>query len=426
VLRQEFIGGKILMNRELITLLDYWEKEKGIEKGFLINVLESGLLTVYRKKAGMDEDVNVKIDPETGDIKFFDKDGKELPPPSFPWERIAAQTARHVIIQRLREAEKFSVYNDFKKLEGSVVSGRVERFEDNNVIVSVGKTETLLPHIHKLANERFHAGSPIKVYILEVKKPNKGMYQVIVSRTHPNFAKQLLEQEVPEIRDGIIKIKAVARFPGDMVKIAVTSTDEKIDAVGTCIGEKARRIKNMMKELSGEKVEIILWDKDTSKYIMNALSPATGKKVIINERKKEAIVITDDSQLFLAIGKRGQNVRLASKLAGWNIRVLRESEYTKVEKPAVGIIEGIDEKTSLELAKFGYSSIKSLAEANVEDMKKIPAFAENKLAEKLIDKAKKYREKMLKEQEEKGNEREEKEVPEQNFSDDSASNRSAE
>ncbi|OPL10758.1 MAG: hypothetical protein AVO38_16270 [delta proteobacterium ML8_D] len=402
------------MNRELITLLDYWEKEKGIEKGFLIEALESGLLTVYRKKARLSEDVNVKIDPETGDIKFFDKAGQELPPPSFPWERIAAQTAKHVIIQRLREAEKFTIYNDFKKLEGTVVSGRVERFEDNNVIISIGKTEALLPHIHKLENERFKVGNPVKVYVLEVRKPNKGMYQVIVSRTHPNFAKQLLEQEVPEVKDGTIKIKSIARFPGDMVKIAVVSTDEKVDAVGTCVGERARRIKNLMRELNGEKVEIILWDNDTSKYIMNSLSPATGKKVVIKEKEREAIVITDDSQLFLAIGKRGQNVRLASKLTGWNIRVLRESEYQDAERPAVGLIEGIDEKTALELAKFGYSSIKSLAEADVEEIKKIPTI-ENGLAEELIDKAKEYREKILKGQVDK--EKGEKEAPKQNSSD---------
>lgn len=387
------------MKKELIALLDYWEKEKGIEKGFLISALESGLLTVYRKKAGLSEDTTIRIDPETGDLKFLDKGGNELPPPAFPWERIAAQTARHVIIQRLREAEKFTVYNDFRKLEGSIVSGRVERFEENNIIITVGKTETLLPQMHKLENERFRIGEPIKAYVLEVRKPNKGMYQVIVSKTHPNFAKLLLEQEVPEVRDGTIKIKSVARFPGDMVKVAVESTDPKVDAVGTCVGEKARRIKNMMKELNGEKVEIILWDKDISKYVMNSLSPATGKTVIINEKKKEAIVITDDSQLFLAIGKRGQNVRLASKLTGWNIRVLRESEYMSAEKPAVAMVEGIDEKMALELAKFGYSSIKALAEADTEELKKIPAVGE-KLAAELVEKAKMYREKMLQKPEE--------------------------
>ncbi|MBN1445578.1 MAG: transcription termination factor NusA [Candidatus Omnitrophica bacterium] len=380
------------MNRELIVLLEYWEKEKGIEKSFLLNALESGLLTVYRKKAGLDENVNIKIDPETGDLKFLNAKGEEIPPPNFPWERIAAQTAKHVIMQRLREAEKSTVYNEFKKLEGSLISGRVERFEENNIVVSIGKTEGLLPHLHKLENERFRTGNPIKAYIIEVRKPNRGMYQVILSRTHPNFVKELLENEIPEIKDGTIKIKSIARFPGDIVKAAVFSTDEKVDAVGTCVGEKARRIKNIMKELNGEKVEIILWDKDIGRYIMNSLSPASGKRVIVDDKKKEAVVIVDDGQLFLAIGKRGQNVRLASKLTGWNIRVLRESEYKSDEKPAVGIIDGIDEKTALELAKFGYSSIKSLAEADVDEIKKIPAIGDN-LAREIVDRAKNYREK---------------------------------
>lgn len=390
------------MKKELIALLDYWEKEKGIEKAFLISALESGLMTVYRKKAGLSEDTTVKIDPETGELKFLDGKGKELSPPAFPWERIAAQTARHVIIQRLREAEKFTVYNDFKKLEGTIVSGRVERFEDSNIIISVGKTETLLPQLHKLENERFRIGEPIKAYVLEVRKPNKGIYQVILSRTHPNFAKLLLEQEVPEIRDGTIRIRSVARFPGDMVKIAVESTDPKVDALGTCVGEKARRIKNMMKELNGERVEIIMWDDDISRYIMNSLSPAVGKTVIINEKKREATVITDDSQIFLAIGKRGQNVRLASKLTGWNIRVLKESEYADGEKPAVGIIEGIDEKTALELAKFGYSSIRALAEADVSELSKIPSIGEE-LAGELVKKAQGCREKISQENAEKEN-----------------------
>lgn len=383
------------MKKDLIVLLDYWEKEKGIDKTFLLSTLESGLLTVYRKKANLDEGIRIKIDPETGDIKFLNESGEIIPPPSFPWERIAAQTAKHVIMQRLREAEKSTVYNEFKKREGTIISGKVERFEDDNIVVSIGKTEALLPHLHRLENDHFKVGSPINAYILEVRKPNKGIYQIILSRTHPDFVKCLLEKEVPEIKEGIVKIKEIARFPGDIVKIAVLSTDPKIDPVGTCVGEKAGRIKNIMKELNGEKVEIILWDKDISKYIQNSLSPATGKKVIINEKKKEATVVVEDSQIFLAVGKRGQNVRLASKLTGWDIRVVRESEYETMGKPAITVIEGVDEKIASELAKYGYSSIKSLAEADIEELKKIPSLDEV-MAGKLITKAKEYREKLIK------------------------------
>lgn len=384
------------MKSDLLVLLEYWEKEKGIDRNFLLSALESGLLTVYRKKAHLDEGIRIKIDPDTGDIKFINEKGEVIPPPSFPWERIAAQTAKHVIIQRLREAEKSTIYNEFKQLEGTIIGGRVERFEDENIVVSLGKTEALLPHLHKLPNDRFKVGSPINAYILEVRKPNKGIYQIILSRTHPDFVRRLLEKEVPEIADGTVKIKDIARFPGDLVKVAVFSDVPKIDPVGTCVGEKANRIKNIMKELNGEKVEIILWDKDISRYILNSLSPATGKKVIINEKKKEATVVVEDSQIFLAVGKKGQNVRLASKLTGWDIKVIRESEYTGMEKPAIAVIEGIEENIAKELAKYGYSSIKSLAEANIEELIRIPNI-DRDMAEQLITKAKEYREKMLKE-----------------------------
>jgi len=377
------------MKRELIALFEYWEKERGIEKSYLVESLEKGLLSVYRKKAGLPKNIKIKIIPESGDIKFINEKGEEVPPPTFPWERIAAQTAKQVIIQKIREAEKNTVYQEFKDLEGEVVSGRVERFENENVVINVGKAEALLPHHHKLPSDRFKVGDPVKVYLLEVRKPNRGNYQLILSRTHPNFVRKLLENEVPEIGEGIIEIKALARFPGDLTKIGVYSKNEKVDPVGTCIGDKASRIKSITKELRGEKIEIIPWSPDISEFIKNSLSPAKCEKVILNEEKKEAIAIVSDDQLFLAIGKRGQNVRLASKLTGWNIRVYRESEYTGEEKPAVSVIEGIDEKLAKKLAEFGYSSIKSLAEAKVEELVKIPEIEEKK-AHELIEKAKNY------------------------------------
>jgi len=317
------------MKKEIVALLEYWEKEKGIEKNYLIESLEDGLLTVYRKKAGLSKDIKIKIDPETGDIKFINKDGEEVPPPTFPWERIAAQTARHIIIQKLREAEKNTIYDEFKNLEGQLINGRVERFENENVIIVIGKAEGILPQHHKLSNDHFKIGDAVRCYLLEVRPPFKGNYQLILSRTHPNFVKKLLENEIPEIKEGIIEIKAIARFPGDLTKIAVFSKNEKVDPVGTCIGDKAGRIKNIIKELKGEKIEVIQWDEDITKFIRNSLSPAKVNEIHIDEEKKEAIVIVDDDQLFLAIGKKGQNVRLASKLTGWNIKVFKVSEYKK-------------------------------------------------------------------------------------------------
>ncbi|HOK56244.1 MAG TPA: transcription termination factor NusA [bacterium] len=317
------------MRKEIISLLEYWEKERGIERNHLIESLEDGLLTVYRKKAQLPKHIKIKINPETGDIKFINENGEEVPPPSFPWERIAAQTARHVLIQKIKEAEKSTIYNEFKNLEGNIISGRVERFENDNVIVVTGKAEGVLPHHHKLPNDHFKLGDGIKCYLIEVRPPLKGNYQLIFSRTHPNFVKKLLENEIPEIKEGIVEIKAIARFPGDLTKVAVFSKNEKIDPVGTCIGDKASRIKNIVKELRGEKIELILWDEDIAKYIKNSLSPAKCNEVHIDEEKKEAVAIVDDDQLFLAIGKKGQNVRLASKLTGWNIKVFKVSEYKK-------------------------------------------------------------------------------------------------
>jgi N utilization substance protein A len=317
------------MKKEIVALLEYWEKEKGIERNYLIESLQDGLLTVYRKKAGLSKDIKIKIDPETGDIKFINKDGEEVPPPTFPWERIAAQTARHIIIQKLREAEKNTIYDEFKNMEGELVSGKVERFENENVIIIIGKAEGILPHHHKLPNDHFKIGDAVKCYLLEVRPPFKGNYQIILSRTNPNFVKKLLENEIPEIKEGIIEIKEIARFPGDLTKVAVFSKNEKVDAVGTCIGDKAGRIKNIVKELRGEKIEIVQWDEDITKFIKNSLSPAKVNEIYADEEKKEAIVIVDDDQLFLAIGKKGQNVRLASKLTGWNIKVFKVSEYKK-------------------------------------------------------------------------------------------------
>ncbi|HNS32549.1 MAG TPA: transcription termination factor NusA [bacterium] len=382
------------MKSELLALLNYWEKEKGIDRSFLISALENGLLTVYRKKAGLDNSISIKIDPESGEMLFLNEEGQHIEPPIFQWQRIAAQTARQVIIQKLREAEKNTIYHEFTRIEGTIVSGKVERFEDNNIVILLNKTEALLPYHHRLYNDHFKRGDYIKAYLLEVRKPNKGFYQLIVSRTHPDFVERLIEMEVPEIHEGIISIKATARFPGDLTKIAVYSSEKNVDPIGTCIGDKAIRIKNITKELNGEKIEIVLWNEKPEKYIANSLNPASCKKVILHEPKRIASVIVDDSQIFLAIGKKGQNVRLASKLTGWDIRVFRETEFEGDKRPATTAIKDIDEKTAVELAKYGFSSIKSIAEADAAELVKVPAIDEKKAGE-LIEKAKKHMEKQV-------------------------------
>lgn len=372
------------MKKELVALLDYWEKNKGVSKEFLIASLEQGLSAVYRKKAMLQENIEVKIDPETGDIRFIDEKGNTVEPPSFPWERIAAQTAKQILIQKIREAEKAAIYSEFKKIENTIVSGRVERFESGNIVVTVGRAEALLPQKHLLPHDRFHIGDPVRGLLLEVRKPNKGVYPIILSRTATDFVKMLLMDEIPEIRDGLVEIKAIARFPGDLTKVAVYSSDTRIDPVGTCIGDKANRIKNIIKELGGEKIEVVKWDPDPEKFTANALLPAVCEKVVFDKTKNEATVWVSKEQLFVAIGKKGQNVRLACKLTGWNIIVNR----VEGEGPAT-LLLGISEEMAQKLSKAGYETIKSVSEADVSHLSEKLKISESE-AKELIESARRH------------------------------------
>lgn len=372
------------MKKELVALLDYWEKNKGVSKGFLIASLEQGLSAVYRRKAMLKDNIEVKIDPESGDIRFIDEKGNIVDPPSFPWERIAAQTAKQILIQKIREAEKAAIYNEFKKIENTIVSGRVERFESGNIVVTVGKAEALLPQKHLLPHDRFHIGDPVRGLLLEVRKPNKGVYPIILSRTATDFVKRILMDEIPEIRDGLVEIKAIARFPGDLTKIAVHSSAQRIDPVGTCIGDKAGRIKSITKELGGEKIEVVKWDPDPEKFTANALLPAICEKVVFDRAKNEATVWVNKDQLFVAIGKKGQNVRLACRLTGWNIIVNR----MEGEGPAT-LLLGISEEMAQKLSKAGYETIKSISEASIKHMVEKLQISESE-AKELIESAKRY------------------------------------
>lgn len=369
------------MKKELLVLFDYWEKNKGVSKEFLISSLEQSLSAVYRKKALLKENVEVKIDSETGDIYFVDENGNHVAPPSFPWERIAAQTAKQILIQKIREAEKAAIYSEFKKLENHILNGRVERFESGNIVITLGKTEALLPQKHLLPHDRYHIGDPVKGLLLELRRPNKGVYPIIMSRTATDFVRMLLVDEIPEIRDGFVEIKAIARFPGDLTKVAVYSTDSKIDPVGTCIGDRAGRIKNIMKEIGGEKIEVIKWDTNPEKFTANALLPAKCERVVFNRGKNEATVWVSKEQLFVAIGKKGQNVRLACKLTGWNIIVNR----TEGESPAT-VLLGISEELANRLKDSGYETIKSISEADSKKLSSSAGISE-KEAKELIEMA---------------------------------------
>lgn len=342
------------MSAELILALEQLEKEKGIKKDIIIEAIEAALISAYKKNFGSAMNVKVNIDRTTGDVKVFglrkvaevpdmdqmdisvDEAAKisptlavgdiaemEVTPRSFG--RIAAQTAKQVVVQKLREAERGIIYDEFYNKESDIVTGIIQRVEKKNVIVDLGKTEAVLAPTEQTPGEEYRFNERLKSYIVEVKKTTKGP-QIMISRTHPGLVKRLFELEVPEIHDGTVEIKSISREPGSRTKIAVYSRDENVDPVGACVGQKGTRVQAIVDELRGEKIDIIKWSSDAREYISSSLSPAKVVRVDVNEDEKAAKVIVPDYQLSLAIGKEGQNARLAAKLTGWKIDIKSESQ----------------------------------------------------------------------------------------------------
>ncbi len=316
------------MSRELIDALKQIEREKGIDPSGLMETLEDALLAAYRRDYGDIPETRVEVDHETGDIKVFaTEEGKEgeieVTPSDFG--RIAAQTAKQVILQRIREAERDLMYEEYKDREGDIVTGIVQQTAQQYTLVDLGRVEALLPEKEQTHGERYDHGSRLKAYIIEVRRSTKGP-QIKVSRTHPGLLRRLFELEVPEILEGLVEIKSVAREAGYRSKIAVLSNDENVDPVGACVGAKGSRVRMVVSELRGEKIDIVKWSDDPEKFIANALSPAKVKKVILYDKEQTAQVIAADDQLSLAIGKEGQNVRLAAKLSGLRIDIKSEDQ----------------------------------------------------------------------------------------------------
>ncbi len=380
------------MNGEILTILDQIEREKGIKKEVLIQAVEAALVTAARKVLDLKPEVQVKVevDRQTGKIKAT-KEGKEIN--SIDFGRIAASSAKQVIIQKIREAEKEVVFNEFQNKVGEIVSGGVYRFEKGNIIVDLlGKAEGLLPHREQSPKEEFKQGERLRVYVLEVRKEAKGP-QIILSRTHPNLVKKLFELEVPEIYEGIVEIKSISRQPGERTKIAVYSKDDKVDSVGACVGMRGSRVKNIVGELHGEKIDIVRWNEDISQYIQAALSPAKISEMRLHKEEQRAEVIVDDDQLSLAIGKHGQNVRLATRLVGWELDIRTKKmieEKPAIEKGAELSLEelkGVGSKIKEALEKAGFKTMEGLSCAKIEDLVKIKGIGETK-AKKLIEQAK--------------------------------------
>ena len=365
------------MSQELLTTLEFIEKEKGVRKEILLEALRAALLSACRKTFTNPDEIDVQINPITADIQLFEQ-GKEVFHADFG--RIAAQTAKQVIIQKIREAERESVYNEFTKKEGDITTGSVHWIDHKRIIIDLGKTEGILPAREQSPNDAYRQGDTIKVYVLEVKKTDRGP-EVIVSRAHANFVKKLFELEVPEIHDHIVEIKAAAREVGSRTKIAVLSHDPKVDCVGSCVGMRGQRVKNIVREVGGEKIDIVRWNEDPELYIRSALSPAELAEVRLNRETKTAEIFVAEDQLSLAIGKKGQNVRLASKLVGWTLDIRSTSQ-----KIPLSSLKGVGEKTEELLKAAGITSVKDLLKAVPEDLAKIEGIGP-KTAEKLIQSA---------------------------------------
>jgi N utilization substance protein A len=413
------------MISDLSRIIDQVGKDKGIDKKILVEALEQALLAAARKRYGPKQEIEAKYNEDAGEVELFQfktvvKSVKN-PPAEISLEeareldgdvevgdslgtkidiaefgRIAAQTAKQVIIQRVKDAERENIFEDFKDRKGEVISGTVQRFERGAIIVNLGRAEAVIPQQELVPRETYKPGDRIRAYVLDVRKTPKGP-QIILSRSNPDFVVKLFELEVPEVSEGIVKIVNAAREPGSRAKIAVYSQDSDVDPVGACVGMKGSRVQAVVQELRGEKIDIIPWSDDSASFVCNALAPAEISKVVINEENKSMEVIVEDDQLSLAIGRRGQNVRLAAKLTEWKIDIRSESKTGQAapnldEIAARGMekvdqIVGVGEKTAQLLNSAGYLTVADVSQSTAEQLSEIEGIGPKK-AEKLIEAAK--------------------------------------
>lgn len=399
------------MNAEFLAILDYWEKEKGISRNTLLGAVEEALLSAAKKAVGPARELRVAIDPKSGDIKAFAKlvvtdkviskhdqisifdarrqkadvvIGEELEVEVTPTDfgRIASQNAKQALMQHIRRAEKQLIYAEFKDRTGDIVSGTVRRFERSDVVVDLGKYEAMLPNRERVPTEEYQIGERIRCYVKAVDNTLHGP-EIVLSRADPQFVIKLFQLEVSEINDSTIEIKAIAREPGFRTKLAVHSRDEKVDPVGACVGLRGQRVKNIVRELNNEKVDIIKWDRDIRTYVTNALAPAKLKNFEVDEAGHRIKVLVSHDQLSLAIGKRGQNARLTSKLTGWHVDIEPEEVTTmgfeeKVAQAvdAIATIPGISREQADILVHRGFLSLEDLLQAEHDDLSEIPEIGE--------------------------------------------------
>lgn len=401
----------------LTRVIEQIGKEKGIGKQVVIDAIIQGMLTAARKKYGTYREIEAQYNEESGEIELFEfkevveaekfvdeeveikpDEAHELDPEAEIGDfigikmetkdlgRIAAQTARQIITQQVRDAEREIIFAEFEQRKGEIASGIVRRVERNTVVVDLGRTEAYIPIREQIPGENYKPGDRVQGFLAEVRQTTKGP-QIIMSRADERYLMKLFEVEVPEIHDGVIQIKAAAREPGSRAKIAVATNEASIDPVGSCVGMKGSRVQNIVQELQGEKIDIVLWDDDVSRFAVNALAPAEVSKVFLDERSKHMEVIVPDNQLSLAIGKKGQNVRLAAKLSGWRIDIVSESSLAQKTAQAIfnlTLVAGINESTAQNIYQSGFNSFQEIAKSSLEEVKTITGFDDDEKAQKLI------------------------------------------
>ncbi len=404
------------MNSGVLEAMRRIAREKQLDAELLSEALEAGLLSAARKKYGAAAEIEVTIDPEEDligvflnktvvdtpedDILEIDiEEAQELDTiyeigdvvrievPFDEFGRNAIQAAKQIVVQRVREGEREQIYGDFQDRIGDIITGDVQQIERGGIVVNLGRTEALLPAREQIRRERYRQGDRIRAYLLSVERTTKGP-QIILSRTHPNFLKKLFKMEVPEIYDGVVEIMTIAREAGGRSKVAVVSHDERVDPVGACVGVKGSRIQTIVRELAGEKIDIVPWNLDPSVLVSRALNPAKVSKAIVNESEHEVKVIVPDDQLSLAIGKGGQNARLAAKLTGWKIDIVGETEHGReleinlAQRIGVGELPGVGPKLAISLQEAGYRHVQDLDGVPTEDILRVPGVGQ-KTAERI-------------------------------------------